>query len=559
MKTILFFIALVFALPSGAVPVEKNLEPSWKGGTLTGRLQAWPKSLNNYVSSDVYTSMMSNFVGLSLASKSYETWEDLPFLADRWEVGKDRQTYTFYLNSEATWFDEKPVTADDVKFTFDLVYDRKKCVLCEPVRNFIGPIEKVEVIDKQTVKIKMERVHFDNLARIGGMLILPKHKYSKGNFDKDFNKQMWGGGPYVYDKKSSKYKKKMVFKRRKNYWANKYPHIRESFNFDKIIYKYIKDATVAFEAFKRRELDLFYYKLSEFKFWDDRSGAPYNDKRLAVLEQERFNPATWGGIAINMRSGVGADKKVRKSLQLMFNRPLIMNKIFQGHLRAVSGPFMKGSQYSSNTPATKFDLKKAAKLLKEAGFTKAGPDGYLYREVKEGGKTVKQKASLAIMYSMDDHARWLTVWKEDAKKVGFEIVPRYVEWSAATKKLDEFKFDAMVIGWSGSPVPGPAQLFHGRTANNKGSSNIPGLDHKRLNELIDKGPAMFDEKKRLAAYHEMEKIIIDEQPYIFRWTENNHKAAYWSDKIDPTEKPFKKFSGTFERDPFYFHWRAVKK
>ena len=531
-----------------------------KGGTLTARLSTWPKALNYHTVSDGYIGFISYFTHISLLSGNEEDLSLQPLLAKKWKVGADKKTYTFYLDPDAVWPDGKPITSEDVKWSFEKFWNKKECTLCEPIRQYYGPVTEIQAPDAHTVIVKTERVHFANLDRFGSLYVLPKHRYQEGNFDRDYDKKIFGGGPYYVDAKETKFHKKIVLKRNKRWWANKYDLVNRRFNFDKIVLRYVKDAAVAHEMFKRKEFDLFYYELDTLSYWDDQSKEPFTNANNAVVTAEMFNPSTWGGVALNMRKGVLKEKKFRKALQLLMNRELMMNKIFKGHVRPTSGPFMRGTEYSKwkGRAPVPFNPKKAESYLIELGFTQTNSDGVRFREVMEDGKKVKQLASVEIMYSLDTHAQWITVMKEDAKKVGIEIKPRIIEWSAATKKLDEFKFDAFVISWMGSPIPAPEQLFHGRTAESRSSSNIPGLNHKRLNDLIDKGPAQFDQKKRYALYHQIEKIIIDEQPYIFRWTQKLHKVSYWKDRVDPTATPFFKFSGSHLRDPFFFHWRAVK-
>ena len=107
-------------------------------------------------------------------------------------------------------------------------------------------------------------------------------------------------------------------------------------------------------------------------------------------------------------------------------------------------------------------------------------------------------------------------------------------------------------------TPAPSQLWHGSTANNKGTSNIPGLKNAEIDRLIDVAPVAFDEKKRIALFKELETRILDEQPYLFRWTQKNHYVAYWSDKVNPTESPFFKYSGSQLRSIFFQHWYSAK-
>ena len=160
------------------------------------------------------------------------------------------------------------------------------------------------------------------------------------------------------------------------------------------------------------------------------------------------------------------------------------------------------------------------------------------------------------MYSANYHDKWLTIYKADAKKIGIEINLRFLDWSAAIKRIDEFKFEAFVLGWGGNPTPEPRQLWHGAHANKVGTSNLSGLAVKSIDELIDLTPTLFNEKERIEKFKKIEKQIIENQPYIFRWSMKNHLIAYWKDRVKPVGKPLYKFSGTIRRQPFYLHWQS---
>lgn len=555
-KTMIALIALsVFQInPTTGYAVTSIKNDAPKKGTLKLRLNAWPKSFNVLTSSDAYLAMLGSFVHASLLNRNQENWDNLPYIAEKWEESKDRQTFTFYLNKKATFDSGNPVTSEDVKFTFDRLFDKKQCVTCEGTRAYIGEITSIKTEGPHKITFVMKKPHFQNLERIGGLSILEKKRFEKGNFNKKYDRVLEGAGPYYYDKKGSKFRKKVVLKQNKNHWVYSYPYFKNRYNFTKIIFKYIQDDTVAFEAFKKQDLDIFYFDAGTYKFWDSTTSAPFTNKKVVRLEAPKMIPWVWGGVALNMRNEPTSSLEFRKALQYVLNRDVFVKKIFKNHQMPVAGPFAAGSKYSSNKPATGYDPKQASKLLAEAGYNKVDGDGILYKEVD--GK--KQRAEITIMYATKAHDQWMTMFKADAKKVGINVIPRFIDWSAGIKLVDEFNFEGFVIGWSGDPTPAPSQLWHGSTANNKGTSNIPGLKNSEIDRLIDAAPVAFDEKKRIALFKELETRILDEQPYLFRWTQKNHYVAFWSDKVNPTESPFFKYSGSQLRSIFFQHWYSAK-
>ena len=539
-----------------------------KGGTLKIRLQSWPSSLNHIKTSDAAMSAIWQLTHIRLTYNSQEDYKEIPGLATRWETSEDFKTLTYYLNPKATFANGKQITSEDVAFSINTLHDRKKCALCESLRSWSGDVKEVITFKDDPLKIQvvMNNQHFDSAMRIGYIPIYEKARFSKGKLDgKKYDRVIEGGGPYVYDKKASKFKKTIILKKRKDHWLFDQPYWKERLNFDKIIYKYIKEEVVAFEAFKRGDLDLIYINSGLYQSWDQKESAPFDNPKVGRITAERFYPSAWGGVALNMRRGALADVNFRQALQLLMDRDLFIKRLYNNHQRAVAGPFFHGSKYSAGLPVLQMseadwkeqDPKKnrIKVALAKAGFDGKGEGGVLYREVTVDGKKEKQFASVDLMYSTKVHDRWITMYKEMAKEYGVEINPKLTEWSAATKLLDDFKFDAMVIGWSGDVVPGPRQLFYGKTADSKGTSNYPGLKDPDIDRLIETGPATKGEEDRYKLYQELEKRIVEAQPYLFRWIPKNHYVAYWKDKLDPTGTPFYMYSGT-DTTPmqFYLHW-----
>ncbi len=532
-----------------------------KGGTLKVHLGQYPRSLNPYTGGDAYGALVGTFTMESLIDTKNEDKTEIPRIAKSWKVAKDKKTYTFYLNKNARFFDDKPITAEDVKFTFDTVYD-KKCILCQSVRDYLGQLEYVKVVNPHEIEIRIKTIHFNNLQKIGGMSILPKHLYGvKGkDFNKDFDKVIYGSGPYVFQE--SKDKKKIMLVRNKNWWGhqnNNLPYYKDYYNFDRIQLRIIKEESVAFEMFKKKQLDMIYINSELYNKWDNKRAFPWKDKRCVRLEEPLYYPGSWRGISLNMRKAPTNEKNFRQALQYLLNRKMIIKKVFKNKRRPLGGPFLKGSSYSANLKPVPFNPKKAMKLLQEIGYNKVDKDGVLYKEVTEDGKKKKIRASIEVMHAWEGHNKWATIFKEDAKKAGVEIRIKLVEWTMAMKLMDEFKFDGFVIGWVGDVVPAPEQTFAGSTANQKGTSNYPGLNVKEINQLIADGPSEFDAEKRHKLYQKLETLIVDQQPYVFTYTNKSHMLAYWSHRVDPTEKPYLHYTGNDIRNPPYARWFSKEK
>jgi peptide/nickel transport system substrate-binding protein/microcin C transport system substrate-binding protein len=529
-----------------------------EGGTLYARLRVYPRTLNRFkTQSDIYTQMVTDPVLENLVDTDFETWDPVPRVAESWEMSKDMLTLTFKINKLAKWSDGTPVTADDVVFTFETIFNEKNDTSSQ--RGYLDSVKSFKALDPLTVEFKVKYPDCENVAKIGGSPIMQKAVYSKGNFNDDFNNALVGSGPYVFDAKESKKGRKVVLVKNKSWWAKDLPQFQHTNTFDKVVYTHIEDERVAFEAFKKGELSMIDFQADGLDIYakDVQNNKAFDGSgKFAKLTWPHANPGEWGGIALNMRRAPTDELKFRQALQYLFNYELYTKKIFHDLQTPLLGPFGNYSEYGSpNRKLVKFSPDTAKRLLSELGYKKVDQDGVLYKEA--GGK--KQRAEITIMFAYLPHEKYLTIFKEDAKKVGVNINLKFSEWAAAMKLVDDFKFDAFVMGWGGNPAPDPSQLWHGKFAMQKASSNIPGFNDPEATKLIETAPGICEKDKRLAAFHQLEDRIVGAQPYIWRWQQKDHYFVYNKSLLSVPSKIWK-YSGNVERgQPWPYWWHANPK
>lgn len=552
------FTATQMARAQGpAQPVALGDANAKVGGSINVRLGTYPKSLNPYIGSDVYSSLVDSLCHPSLASTDMETRESVPYVAKGWSLSPDNLVLTVQLDERAKWLDDTPIAADDVIYSWTTLFDPK--INAAESRAYLDGIEPPEKVDDRTIKFKFKRVHWNNLNRVFGVQILQKSAYGVAgkDFNKDFQDKKHCAGPYVVDEKKTQKNRKIVLRREAKWWGFGLPANKGIYNFDTINLVVYNDDRVAIEALKKGDLSWLQFESAMMEAWVKETNTPeFKGNPLVKLTYPRANPVDSAGIVLNMRQGPLAELKFREALQLLFNRKNFVEKLYYGLQEPLKGPFGNFSPYSSpKIQALGFDPAKAASLLKELGYTKADSDGVLFREV--AGK--KERASITVFYAYQPHEKYLTVFKEDARKVGLEIAPRYMEWAPMMKLVDERKFDAVTMGWQGSPEPNPEQLWLGKFADEAGSSNIPGFKIAEADKLIEEGGAALDTAKRYPIYQKLEELIVGQHPYIWRWSQKEHYFVYNKNKVAIPAKNWK-FAGNAYRDaPWLYWWDASLK
>src|SRR5690606_17037932 len=142
----------------------------------------------------------------------------------------------------------------------------------------------------------------------------------------------------------------------------------------------------------------------------------------------------------NLNHPILGDKTVRQALRHLMNRELMIEKFLYGMSVPVEGPIPPMSEYAPKMPTTKFDTAKGLKLLRNAGWEDTDKDGILDKVI-DGKKT---DLRISILMATNFWEKFLTVFKEDAKKIGVDIQIKNIEWNAFLKLLEDGKYDGYI-------------------------------------------------------------------------------------------------------------------
>lgn len=191
------------------------------------------------------------------------------------------------------------------------------------------------------------------------------------------------------------------------------------------------------------------------------------------------------------------------------NRQAIIEHLLKGYSEIVTGPFyIYGQQNDPSIEPLAFDLKKAGQLLNEAGWVDSDGDGLR----DKNGVAFRFK----FMYATDSliYEKLAKLLKDDAAKIGVEVVVEPYEWSILIGRLNDRKFDAFVMGWGGDILEDPYQLWHSSQIGNRGN-NYVGFNVPEADKIIEEARRTLDDTKRNALYYRLHGIIHEEQPCTF--------------------------------------------
>jgi peptide/nickel transport system substrate-binding protein/microcin C transport system substrate-binding protein len=432
-------------------------------------------------------------------------------LAQEMLVEPDYSAITFRLDPRARFSNGDPVTAADVKYSFESQAGK----YASPTYSSpLAGVRDAVIIDERTIRFNLSDRSSDTLFKLGALLVF-SHKWGEKpdgtytRFDEIIHEYPLTTGPYTIDVADSG--RRIEFKRNPEYWARDLPVRRGFFNFDRIVYRYYQDEAVATEAFKAGEFDLV--KVYGAGAWMRQyKGPKWDDGRII---KKSFPIGTGQGLQsyeLNTRRPIFQDIRVREALGLTYDfetgnryhlfrraNSLFNNSDFAaqglpsaGELKLlepyrnelpkeVFGPPYVAPRTDSDVHALRRNLLRARSLLEAAGW-KLAPDGKLRNARGEPFEF----EYLAPGDSVNDQR--LKAWARNLAKLGISFKVRNVDFALYNRRLEEYDFDVITIVEGAFSLPSAADyitLYKSTSADEKGNNNFRGVKSAAVDHILD--------------------------------------------------------------------------
>ncbi|MCE9508266.1 MAG: extracellular solute-binding protein [Alphaproteobacteria bacterium] len=436
-------------------------------------------------------------------------------VAESIDIAPDRSWIIFHLNKKARFHDGVPMTAADVKFSYEsyLKYGH-------PVRRRVyGLIKDVKILSDHDIKFTFGKGYDRESVMILAMMqVLPKHYWEKHDISKTTLETPLGSGPYKI--KSVEPGRKIVYERVKDYWAKDLPVNVGLYNFDTITYTYYRDDDIALESFKagdynlRQEYNIHKWKTAyDFKALDEG--------RVVRQETAHHRPEWLRAMVFNTRRPAFQDRRVREALGLMFNFDWVNKNLFFGAFKRIGSVFPNSElaatgkpegeelaslkKYKDQLPPEVFgaawqppssnireNQRKAIELLKSAGW--------VYRDQALVNEKTGEAFSFEILLNDRGDEKIALEFSRSLKKIGIAARVRTVDSAQFVGRLDAFDYDMVMYRWINSLSPGNEQLNYWGTAaaETKGSRNYAGIESPAVDGLAA-GIAQASERQTLVA------------------------------------------------------------
>lgn len=495
-----------------------------KGGVYKEDLRDFPGTLRmeGPESNSALNYMIGPMVYETLLSIHPTSLAFMPVLATHWQVSPDRATYRFRINPNARWADGQPVVADDVVATWVFRMDKG---LQDPSNQMtFGKFEKPVAESKYIVRVQSKVLNWRNFLYFAGMSIYPAHVLKNVDgaaYLKDYNfKLLPGSGPYVVEEADVVKGKSVSIRRRPSgYWAEKARRNVGLNNIDEIRETVVRDQKLAFEMFKKGDLDKYYVNVS--REWVEELNFDRVERGL-IQKRKIFNdqPSGFAGLAFNTRKAPFSDVRVRKALTLLMNRDELINRLFFKEYVPLNSYYAGGIYENKSNPPNKYDQQEALRLLGDAGWNSRDAQGRLVK----GG----QPLTVEIVNYDKGAETWLTVYQEELRKVGIGLNLRLVTPETQFKLIMDRNFDVAYTGWGSLLFPNPETSFGSALADVPNNNNITGFKDKRVDELLVQYDKEFDASKRAAIIQEVDGIVANSYQYALTWDAPFQRIAYWN-------------------------------
>lgn len=529
-----------------------------RGGKLVLSALGTFDSLNPFLLKGISADGLEHLVFESLVEKSLdEPFSMYGLLADDFKLAEDGLSVVFHINPMARFSNGKPVLAEDVKFSFEILMSK---AAHPQYRFYYGDIDSVTVLDRLTVRFNFKRRNRELHMIIGDISIFSKDWFEGKDFESAGDILPISSGPYIVDKyERGKY---IQYKRNPDYWAANLPVRSGMYNFDRVTYKYYKDSTIALEAFKAGEFDFFFENHSK-RWARAHIGPRYESGEIVKTELAHSNNAGMQGFAFNLRREKFKDIRVRKALTLAYDFAWANKHLFYNQYVRCDSYFSNSELASSSLPTGK-ELKlleNYREQLSEDIFNKvwtppvSGSKGALRSNLlrardllREAGWTVKdgvlkningEEFTIDVLLVQKGFDRIFAPYARNLKKLGIEMSYRVVDSSLYKRRVDTFDFDMVVTSYPASMSPGNelASMFHSRSANTKGSRNLSGINDPVIDALVEEVINSEKREQLVIATRALDRVLLHGEYLVPNWYINRHRIAYWDVFESPDTLP----------------------
>lgn len=457
--------------------------------------------VNELVASDVqFTTDVLDQLFVQLLSEQADYAEHPPTFEPELAVGydwsNDHRALTFHLREDAVWSDGVPITAEDVRWTWQAQISPEVAWTYADLKDAISD---VEVLDPHTVRYHFEEAYSSQLLDAIEGKILPKHVWSQIPFAEWRQRGDWfrdhlvTSGPFLLA--AWRPGEEVVLERNPLYFDRGVPKL------NRVVFRVLPDAATHIEQMMAGAVDF----ACGITPGDAARIAGRSDIRIETFDNRQYDYICW-----NTLRPPFDDPEIRRALTLAIDRQALVDTIFKGYAQVASSPIPSNVwAHDREIQPLPYDPAEARRILARKGFIDRDGNGIVDR----GGRTFTFELSANSSNRFRSAA--LVMIQEQLRKVGIAVELRTIEVHALTEANRRHDFDATVSGWSIDTTLDLRPYFHSEEI--AGGYNIGSYRNREIDRLVDAARRAPTPEDALPDLLRTQQILHAEQPYTFLW------------------------------------------
>jgi microcin C transport system substrate-binding protein len=485
-------------------------------------------------------------------------------LAESVAHSDDFSSAMYRLRSYAKWHDGKPVTAEDVIFSFEAFKQNDPRYAA-----YYRHVVRLEQTGDHEITFQFDQPGNRELPQIVGQInVLPKHWWegidSAGN-KRDISTSTLepplGNGPYRI--KEFEAGRSIVYERVQDYWGRDLNVNVGQSNFDEFRFEYFRDSTIAIEAFKADHVD--WRVENGAKDWAMSYDFPAaQDGRVVKEEFPIRNRGIMQAFTLNLRRDQFKDSRVRRAFNLALDFEQMNKQFFFGQYARI-GSFFEGTELAAkdlprgleleilegmrnkvpaevfttpyanpvggNSEAMRTNFREAMRLLREAGYE-------VRNQVLLNRKT-GEPLTVEFLIQAPQYERIALLYKASLKRLGIDATVRTVDEAQYENRLRTFDFDVIIFAWPQSLSPGNEQrgFWGSQAADRPGSRNVAGIKDPAVDALIDRVIFAKTRQELVAATRALDRVLLWNHYVVPQWTYSKQRTVRWNRFGRPDKMP----------------------
>ena len=398
-------------------------------------------------------------------------------LADGVAVERDFRWTAFRIREGARWHDGRPVTREDVLYTFDAIREHGRVEL----QTALADLDRIVPFgDRELCFVtRADRAPNPILPFVYGVMgILPRHHWMAHDISKTTTEPPPGSGPYRAEE--ANFGRTLTFRRVDDYWGRDLPVNRGRFNFDHLKYDYFRDENIMLEAQKADVVDVRQELTA--KNWATGFGFPAAEQGLVKAELRKGTRVwgLWWPVYWNLDQPRFRDIRVREALWLLYDFNYVNRVYFHGFFNQGVSLFQNSDMAHTGRPSARelALLERWREQIPDRVFTEPfrhpESDGYgfsresteralaLFDEagwhVREGRmvhKETGERFRVDFIFVLTSSARAIMPFTARLEQVGIATTVRLLDVSHWLHRGRAGSFDATSVGFVPSYMPGP--------------------------------------------------------------------------------------------------------